>query len=241
MRVGRITKHLKDRDWFSVGIDVVIVIVGVFIGIQVANWNEARQERLSEAQYLVRTADEIVLTLAHIEGERQFASESLEVIEAFAAELGRDDANDAALVAATGRYLSEGAFFANFRPHRTTFDDLLATGNLDTISDAEIRSGLVRLHSEYEEASNVIQSNIEWIQQGEDRIYLNFDAFRFDRRTSGLFAERPAEALAQEIRDLSDVLRRHAAFHYWLKKRSIEVYDAVEPQAQAVLDLIESD
>ena len=37
--------HVRDQNWFAVGIDFLIVIVGVFIGIQVANWNAERMER----------------------------------------------------------------------------------------------------------------------------------------------------------------------------------------------------
>ncbi len=45
MLLRRITQHIKDQNWFAVFIDFFIVIAGVFIGIQVANWNEARGER----------------------------------------------------------------------------------------------------------------------------------------------------------------------------------------------------
>ncbi len=41
MRLRRVTEHVKAQNWFAVGLDFVIVVVGVFIGIQVANWNEA--------------------------------------------------------------------------------------------------------------------------------------------------------------------------------------------------------
>lgn len=42
MLIRSITKHVKDQNWFAVLIDFAIVVFGVFIGIQVANWNEAR-------------------------------------------------------------------------------------------------------------------------------------------------------------------------------------------------------
>ena len=34
MLLRRITKHIKEQNWFAVGIDFVIVVFGVFIGIQ---------------------------------------------------------------------------------------------------------------------------------------------------------------------------------------------------------------
>ena len=42
MRLRRIIEHLAAQHWTAVWIDSVIVVVGVFIGIQVSNWNQAR-------------------------------------------------------------------------------------------------------------------------------------------------------------------------------------------------------
>jgi len=46
MILRRVTEHVKAQNWLAVGIDFLIVVVGVFIGIQVANWNEGRIERI---------------------------------------------------------------------------------------------------------------------------------------------------------------------------------------------------
>ena len=45
MILHRLTEHVRRQDWFAVFLDFVIVVVGVFIGIQVSNWNAARQDR----------------------------------------------------------------------------------------------------------------------------------------------------------------------------------------------------
>jgi hypothetical protein len=52
MILRRITEHVKAQNWFAVGLDFFIVVVGVFIGIQVSNLNAARADRATEAQYL---------------------------------------------------------------------------------------------------------------------------------------------------------------------------------------------
>ena len=44
MILRRITEHVKTQNWLAVAIDFVIVVGGVFIGIQAANWNAARAE-----------------------------------------------------------------------------------------------------------------------------------------------------------------------------------------------------
>lgn len=45
MILRRVIQHVKKQEWTAIWIDLVIVVLGVFIGIQVANWNEERVER----------------------------------------------------------------------------------------------------------------------------------------------------------------------------------------------------
>jgi len=39
MILRRLTKHVKDQNWFAVTLDFIIVVTGVFLGIQIGNWN----------------------------------------------------------------------------------------------------------------------------------------------------------------------------------------------------------
>lgn len=61
MILRRLTKHVKDQNWFAVALDFLIVVLGVFIGLQISNWNEARAFDRSERNYLVQVKDEVEL------------------------------------------------------------------------------------------------------------------------------------------------------------------------------------
>ena len=63
MLLRRITKHIKDQNWFAVGVDFVIVVVGVFIGIQVANWNDTRNNEAALKASLARLDKEVTQNL----------------------------------------------------------------------------------------------------------------------------------------------------------------------------------
>ncbi|MFT6732419.1 MAG: hypothetical protein ACJAS9_000599 [Polaribacter sp.] len=52
MILRSVTKHVKDQNWFAVMVDFIIVVVGVFIGIQVANWNQSQTFNDRETQLL---------------------------------------------------------------------------------------------------------------------------------------------------------------------------------------------
>lgn len=50
MVIRRIREHVAAHNWFAVSVDLAIVVVGVFIGTQANNWNEARIDRVSASE-----------------------------------------------------------------------------------------------------------------------------------------------------------------------------------------------
>jgi hypothetical protein len=67
MILRRITEHVKTQNWFAVGVDFVIVVMGVFIGIQVSNWNASRADRSNETLYLGYLAEDLQSDLRKID------------------------------------------------------------------------------------------------------------------------------------------------------------------------------
>lgn len=59
MVIRRIRDHVSAHNWFAVGVDFAIVVAGVFLGIQVSNWNEARIQRVQAREYRERLISEI--------------------------------------------------------------------------------------------------------------------------------------------------------------------------------------
>lgn len=48
----RMVAHLRGQNWFAISVELAIVIVGVFIGTQVSNWNDERIARANTVQVL---------------------------------------------------------------------------------------------------------------------------------------------------------------------------------------------
>jgi hypothetical protein len=56
----RIREHLTKLNWVAVLIDLAIVVIGVFLGLQVNNWNESRikiEQGRSYRERLIRELD----------------------------------------------------------------------------------------------------------------------------------------------------------------------------------------
>lgn len=56
MILRRIVDAFRRQDWFTVFVETMIVVLGVFLGLQVNNWNAARSERAKEAFAIRRFA-----------------------------------------------------------------------------------------------------------------------------------------------------------------------------------------
>ncbi len=59
MILGRLTKNMDEQNWFAVGLEMFVVIISIFLGLQVSNWNEERQNDDKGQSYLNRIADEL--------------------------------------------------------------------------------------------------------------------------------------------------------------------------------------
>lgn len=53
-------KHVADQNWFAVGLDVIVVITGIFLGMQVTDWNESRKDRIDSKDFMNRIHNEVL-------------------------------------------------------------------------------------------------------------------------------------------------------------------------------------
>jgi hypothetical protein len=61
----RVAARLKAQDWVAITIELAIVVVGVFIGTQVSNWNAERLERQDNSRVLHNLRPEIADMVAN--------------------------------------------------------------------------------------------------------------------------------------------------------------------------------
>jgi len=67
MLLRRVMKYVDAQNWFAVGFDFVIVVVGVYIGIEVANWNDVRNNKIGLIASLERLDKEVSQNIDIIE------------------------------------------------------------------------------------------------------------------------------------------------------------------------------
>ena len=67
MILARLSRAVREQNWFAVALEFVIVIAGVVIGFQIANWNAEQQQQIARDRYLAEIADDLRADIAEIE------------------------------------------------------------------------------------------------------------------------------------------------------------------------------
>jgi len=52
MILRRVAEAIKSQNWFIVFIELLVLVVGIFIGLQVDDWSQSRKDRVEERLYL---------------------------------------------------------------------------------------------------------------------------------------------------------------------------------------------
>ncbi len=85
MIVRRMLKHVGEQNWLAVVLDFLVVVLGIFIGLEVSNWNQARVERQQANYYIdllaTELAEDIDAGAAEIEASLATLRRSFEAAE----------------------------------------------------------------------------------------------------------------------------------------------------------------
>lgn len=148
MILRRVIAHFRKQEWTAIGIDFLIVVLGVFVGIQVANWNEARLEAQRERGYLVALQGDFRTIVAELENDvaryETFAQSMTFLLEQ--SHMSQPDASTEALNEAAGQLiLMEGTTITS-----GTYSNLTGSGDLAIIRSQTLRDAMSSFFAEYD-------------------------------------------------------------------------------------------
>lgn len=142
MLLRRITKHVKDQNWTAIALDFVIVVVGVFMGIQLGNWNEARGDRAAEITYLKRYHEDLSATLDMYASRLSLINQQLDEVSNA---VTTPDNEDDAWKIVRAQYVISG--FSPPEIRTATYTDMVSSGRLALITNQDLRTRLVEHYS----------------------------------------------------------------------------------------------
>ena len=129
----RVIEHFKHQQWTAIGIDFVIVVIGVFVGIQVSNWNQARVIDQQAAVFTTHLKEDLREEYWGYQLMIEYNRDVLDNAEiAVGAMEGTAPLSDEALLVSAYRATQ----YKNKLRRRATYDELVSTGATTAASTA---------------------------------------------------------------------------------------------------------
>jgi hypothetical protein len=180
----RFAAALREARWGHVLLELALVVAGILIALAIDGWIDSRHDARLERQYLELLVRDLNRDLGTLDDVLRFEHAQVEAAalayRALRAGVPRQDRE------AVARALNQLTARRTLRLARATYTDLLSTGNLRLIRNADLRDRLVRLYETDERAQTIRDRNNESFV---DRLYLTF------LLDHGYVAPRPAREL----------------------------------------------
>jgi hypothetical protein len=129
MILRRIIQHVKEQNWTAIAIDFAIVVLGVFVGMQVSNWNAALEDARRGRAYVERLKADLEQNRDAQRALADYYGAVLASVERMDALLADPKADPQELVVQAYR-----ASEINYRgPARATWDEIVSSGDTGLI------------------------------------------------------------------------------------------------------------
>jgi len=141
MILRRLAENLKQQHWTAIWIEFVLLVVGVFLGIQVANWNQSRHDASQARENLQRIETDLASDQAALQRRVVFWRQVA------------DYGHGAIRYAETGQLVDGSAWktllsfyqasqLFPYVPADTTYQELRSAGELGLFADPDLRTAL---------------------------------------------------------------------------------------------------
>jgi hypothetical protein len=221
--------------------EIILVVIGILIALQINNWNEDRKSVIQEALYLERLLVEVDENITTFNTEITFIKKGVKTIKAFSEALKKSDSNDTLLIQSANSFFQTGSIYPNFSYSHSTFDDLSSTGNLKVIRNTSLRDSLVKLYAKNEDIKGRIRLSAEWALSVDGAFTYEHSVMRFEPNSSFLFPETSYEELANELRENKLDFINIIATHYWIKMDAIALLNTLIKDTEALKALLKKE
>lgn len=163
MIMRRLAQSLKEQNWTAITIEFVLLVLGVFLGIQVANWNEDRLEAHRAHGFLERLAGDLERERASIDKRLEYIGQSIAYGEVALTWIEDGTLADGSAWKTVMAYYNASRILP-YSPINTTYQEMRSAGQLGLIRDADLRTSLTEYfdNSSHARADYILALNPEY-------------------------------------------------------------------------------
>ena len=142
----RIYGHIRTHNWFAVGVDFLIVVVGVFVGVQVNEWWTGLSEARREHAYLAALKEDFTQVKTEL---RHDASEYEAVADSMLTLLDQSRLDTPTVsIPGLNRAFGTVIVMVSTRVVADTYENLTGSGDLRVIQSQELKNKLASFYAQ---------------------------------------------------------------------------------------------
>lgn len=144
MILRRLSQSLKEQNWTAITIEFVLLVAGVYLGMQVSNWNAEREINQKAAVFTERLKadlrNEAFFYQYMIEYNKDVLASAENAVNALT---GKAPLSDEQLLINAYRATQ----YKNPQRFRASYDEMISTGNIGLIRDQKLRLTAMRIYN----------------------------------------------------------------------------------------------
>ena len=180
MSENKISRYFK----YAIG-EIILVVIGILIALQINNWNEGTKEQNKETIYLKNLERDLTNQLDFIDDqisyETDFTNAASYLLSSF------NGKNFIKIDTSFFRNLTLLQSRKTFLINDPTYTDMLSSGNIDIIKNKNIKDKLIQYYQELERIEKIIQNNNSLLVDQQYASFFLKIGYYFDEETIGIF------------------------------------------------------
>lgn len=145
---------------YAIG-EIILVVIGIIIALQVNNWNESRKDRVLEQDYYCRVLDDFNLEQKHLAEYITIADQKIEAAKQVLQDMYHSDEDNYTMM----NNWIETQRLPVYVPRRVAFDDLKTSGNFKLLKDVAIKNSLALFYEDFENILRQMNQNRDFLVQ----------------------------------------------------------------------------
>jgi hypothetical protein len=135
--------------------EIILVVIGILIALQINNWNENRKNKITEADYYCRILDDLELNEKLIDETSELINNKIKLCKELILDLNNIPNDRSIILNKFVVALRQDVFV----PSNIAFEDITSSGQLKLLTDLKLKNRLIQHSTFLNNILNLLQEN----------------------------------------------------------------------------------
>ena len=204
---------------YAIG-EIVLVVIGILIALQVNNLNEQRKFNSLKNVYIERLIEDLKQDTLQANRLLDTLANKQIIIKTVVKNTDTKTSQEL-LIASLEDYFKSGWNMNEFTANMNTYTDLSQMGNMNVFRNTELTESIQQYYVLIENNEKGHILNKDWVTPIDVILAQKTSAFEFDPMTKELFQKSKQSEALTNILSNKELFTRNAAGHFWFNKSLI--------------------